>query len=56
MVDDDDAVARKMHVEFKAVRAGRQPAIERGDCILGRQRTAASMSENLGTARHEERV
>jgi hypothetical protein len=48
VVDDHDAVARKMNVELEAVRAEGQPVIERRQRILRAERGAAAMRIDEG--------
>ena len=45
-MDDDDAVAREVHVELEAVGAERQAVVECGHRVLRRQRAAAAMGEH----------
>ena len=53
VMDDDDAVARQVHVELEAVGAERQAVVERRDRVLGRQRAAAAMREDERPGRRQ---
>ena len=54
VVNDDDAVAREVHVELEAVGAEREAVVERRDRVLRRQRAAAAMREHERTRDGEE--
>ena len=49
MVNDDNAIARQMDVEFETVGAEREAVVERGNRVLGRERGAAAMRKDKRT-------
>jgi len=51
---DDDAVSRKMDVEFQTVGAKREAVVERGDRVFGRQGAAPAMREHERAGRGKE--
>ena len=53
MVNDDDAVARRAHVQLDAVGAQFEPVVERGDRVLRRKGRAAPMGEDQHAPRFE---
>ena len=56
MVDDDDAVARQVHVELDAVGAEREAVGERGQRVLRRERASAAMREHQRAANDDEKA
>ena len=55
MVNDDHAISGQVHVEFKAIGASRHAQVERREGVLGAERTAAPVREDLRPPRSEER-
>lgn len=52
-MDDDNAVAREVHVELETVRTEAQPILKCGDRVLRRERAAAAMGEDERPAGRE---
>jgi hypothetical protein len=50
-MDDRDAVARQVDIQFEAVGAERDPVFERRHRVLRRERASASMREDQGARR-----
>ena len=55
-MDDDDAVAREVHVELQAVGAGRKAAIEGRDRVFGADLAAAAVGEHERPRRAKRRM
>ena len=56
VMDDDDAVAREVHVELEAVGAERQAVVERRERVFRGERAAASMREDERPRRRKKGV
>ena len=56
VMHDDNAIARKTHVEFDSVGLERKTVVERGDRVFGRERAAPAMRERERAVRFIELV